>query len=95
MTIITALSSLAVLALTIASRFTCDGTTPNNVYSVIIDGNVDVFALALVKLELTISWGRVHKEALTEWASYYALSALEAICITSTLCVSRCLSVSA
>jgi hypothetical protein len=84
--IVTTFSLCAILTLDTTSPAS-DGTAPDYVKAVIVNGNLDVLLLPSIYLEAPISWSRVLEEALADCPRLNTLGTLEAISITPALSI--------
>lgn len=82
--IITAISSGAFLTLCTSSS-SSDGTAPDNVEAIVINGNRYILLLTCIQLEVAISRYGILEEALVNRPSLDAFATLEAIAISATL----------
>lgn len=89
LTIISAVSLLAVASRCIAACLSSDGTAPDDVEAVVQHRNVDIPLLVGLQLEVAISRLGVDEEALADGSGLDALCPWIAITVTATLGVNR------
>lgn len=87
--IVSTISSTELLCLVIVLSSSSDSTTPYDVKTVVIYGNVNILGCPSVQLEIIIIRLGIDEEALLNRASLDALRTLIAVAVTSTLCVLR------